>query len=72
MSFTKRKYNLIYKILGLIITERATILILFCWFYAIIWSIPPFIGWGKYIPEGILDSCSFDYLTRDDRVSNIS
>ncbi len=45
-------------------------LILFCWAYAIVWSIPPFIGWGKYIPEGILDSCSFDYLTRDDRVNN--
>ncbi len=52
------------------LTERATMLILFCWFYAIIWSIPPFIGWGRYIPEGILDSCSFDYLTRDDRVKN--
>ncbi|EFX63568.1 hypothetical protein DAPPUDRAFT_307031 [Daphnia pulex] len=44
---------------------RAASLILFCWFYAIGWSIPPFAGWGKYIPEGILDSCSFDYLTRD-------
>lgn len=39
--------------------------ILFSWAYAIGWSIPPFVGWGKYIPEGILDSCSFDYLTRD-------
>lgn len=45
-------------------------LILFCWAYAIVWSIFPFVGWGKYIPEGILDSCSFDYLTRDDRVNN--
>uniref|UniRef100_A0A0P5V7C4 Class a rhodopsin g-protein coupled receptor gprop1 n=1 Tax=Daphnia magna TaxID=35525 RepID=A0A0P5V7C4_9CRUS len=44
---------------------RAAGFIAFCWAYAIGWSIPPFIGWGKYIPEGILDSCSFDYLTRD-------
>ncbi|XP_046634669.1 compound eye opsin BCRH2-like [Daphnia pulicaria] len=44
---------------------RAALFILFCWVYAIGWSIPPFVGWGKYIPEGILDSCSFDYLTRD-------
>ena len=41
---------------------------MFCWVYAIFWSIWPFLGWGRYIPEGILDSCSFDYLTRDDRV----
>nr|CAH0102306.1 unnamed protein product [Daphnia galeata] len=45
--------------------KKAASLILFCWAYAIGWSIPPFVGWGKYIPEGILDSCSFDYLTRD-------
>jgi len=40
--------------------------IAFCWGYASIMAIPPFFGWGRYIPEGILDSCSFDYLTRDD------
>ncbi|XP_076030487.1 compound eye opsin BCRH2-like [Oratosquilla oratoria] len=39
--------------------------ILFCWAYSIGWSIPPFFGWGAYIPEGILDSCSYDYLSRD-------
>lgn len=50
------------------IAEKAAGLILFCWSYAILWSIFPFIGWGRYIPEGILDSCSFDYLTRDERV----
>jgi len=44
---------------------RAMMMILFCWAYAIGWSIPPFFGWGRYLPEGILDSCSFDYLTRD-------
>jgi r-opsin len=36
-----------------------------CWIYAIGWSILPYFGFGRYIPEGILDSCSFDYLTRD-------
>jgi r-opsin len=49
-------------------TGKATSLILFCWVYAIGWSLTPFFGWGKYIPEGILDSCSFDYLTRDTMV----
>ncbi|KAK3882233.1 hypothetical protein Pcinc_013373 [Petrolisthes cinctipes] len=37
----------------------------FCWLMAIGWAVPPFFGWGKYIPEGILDSCSYDYLTMD-------
>ncbi|XP_076030491.1 compound eye opsin BCRH1-like [Oratosquilla oratoria] len=44
---------------------RAFLYILFCWAYSIGWSIPPFLGWGAYIPEGILDSCSYDYLSRD-------
>ncbi|CAL4236321.1 unnamed protein product, partial [Meganyctiphanes norvegica] len=25
----------------------------------------PFFGWGGYGPEGILTSCSFDYLSQD-------
>ena len=49
--------------------EKACGLVLFCWLYAIGWNIPPFVGWGRYIPEGILDSCSFDYLSRDAMVT---
>lgn len=61
------RYNVIVKGMnGVRMTNgKAFGLILFCWAYAIFWSIWPFFGWGKYIPEGILDSCSFDYLTRD-------
>lgn len=50
-------------------TEKAAGIITFCWCYAILWSIFPFLGWGAFIPEGILDSCGFDYLTRDIRVN---
>ena len=53
------------QVLNEYLTVRSVFLILFCWMYAIGWSTPPFFGWGRYIPEGILDSCSFDYLTRD-------
>jgi len=61
------RYNVIVKgVSGKPLTSRkATMMILFCWALAIAWSIPPFFGWGKYIPEGILDSCSFDYLSQD-------
>ncbi|XP_068213776.1 compound eye opsin BCRH1-like [Palaemon carinicauda] len=44
---------------------KAIGLCLFCWAMAIGWALPPFFGWGKYIPEGILDSCSYDYLSQD-------
>jgi len=37
----------------------------FCWAMAIGWCLPPFFGWGKYTLEGILDSCSYDYLSQD-------
>lgn len=43
---------------------KAMGMIAFIWAYSIGVSIPPLFGWGAYIPEGILDSCSFDYLTR--------
>lgn len=47
-------------------SKKAILFISFCWFWSISWSIMPYFGFGRYIPEGILDSCSFDYLTRDD------
>ena len=27
--------------------------------------MPPFLGWGGYAPEGLLVTCSYDYLTQD-------
>jgi len=44
---------------------KAVGMCLFCWIMAIGWALPPFFGWGAYMPEGILDSCSYDYLSRD-------
>ena len=28
-------------------------------------SFPPFIGWGAYAPEGLLVTCSYDYLKQE-------
>nr|ANF89421.1 arthopsin 2 [Limulus polyphemus] len=36
----------------------------FIWLYCFVCVTPPFLGWGSYVPEGFLTSCSFDYLTR--------
>jgi len=44
---------------------KAMIMVLFTWAYAIAVSCPPLFGWGRFTLEGILDSCSFDYLSLD-------
>ncbi|VDN16792.1 unnamed protein product [Dibothriocephalus latus] len=33
------------------------------WLWSLFWSSPPF--YGRYIPDGLLTSCSFDYLTNN-------
>ncbi len=40
-------------------------LILVIWIYSATFSSLPFFGIGKYVPEGYLTSCSFDYLSDD-------
>jgi len=44
---------------------KATGMALFCWGMACLTSSPPFFGWGGYTLEGIMTSCSFDYLSQD-------
>jgi len=44
---------------------KATGMAFICWFMAILTSSPPFFGWGGYSLEGIMTSCSFDYLSQD-------
>ncbi|XP_023230010.1 opsin-3-like [Centruroides sculpturatus] len=36
--------------------------VIFIWIYALNFSIPPLFGLNRYVPEGYLTSCSFDYL----------
>jgi len=64
---TYDRYNVIvHGVAGKPLTfGKAGAMILFIYAYAIGISIPPLFGWGKFVPEGILDSCSFDYLSRD-------
>ncbi|CAG4993339.1 unnamed protein product [Parnassius apollo] len=46
---------------------RARLLAVAAWLYAAIFSAIPAldIGYGRYVPEGYLTSCSFDYLTEE-------
>ncbi|CAH2091414.1 unnamed protein product [Euphydryas editha] len=45
---------------------QASLLILFSWLWALPFTfLPAFKIWGRYMPEGFLTTCSFDYLTED-------
>lgn len=49
--------------------QRARIWIGFIWLYGFSFSVIPVLdlGYNRYVPEGYLTSCSFDYLTDDAR-----
>lgn len=44
---------------------RAYITVAIIWVYAGFFAGMPLVGIGKYVPEGYLTSCSFDYLSND-------
>lgn len=45
---------------------QAILFILFTWLWTIPFTIMPWLRiWGRYVPEGYLTTCSFDYLTED-------
>nr|XP_051679109.1 melanopsin isoform X1 [Oryctolagus cuniculus] len=48
---------------GMVSKKRAGLVLLGVWLYALAWSLPPLFGWSAYVPEGLLTSCSWDYVT---------
>ncbi|XP_070349792.1 melanopsin [Equus asinus] len=48
---------------GVVSKRWAALVLLGIWLYALAWSLPPFFGWSAYVPEGLLTSCSWDYMT---------
>uniref|UniRef100_W5KHV1 Opsin 4xa n=1 Tax=Astyanax mexicanus TaxID=7994 RepID=W5KHV1_ASTMX len=45
-------------------SKRRTLLsILLVWMYSLAWSLAPLLGWSSYIPEGLMTSCTWDYVT---------
>ncbi|XP_029775844.1 melanopsin [Suricata suricatta] len=49
--------------IGVVSKRRAAFVLLGVWLYALAWSLPPFFGWSAYVPEGLLTSCSWDYMS---------
>ena len=60
------RYNVIVKSFSgkKISPGSAFLILLLLWAYAIACHIPPFLGWGGYAVEGLLITCSFDYLSQ--------
>nr|QWV42708.1 ultraviolet sensitive opsin 2 [Lygistopterus sanguineus] len=43
---------------------KALVMIIIIWIYTLPWGILPLLEiWGRFVPEGFLTSCTFDYLT---------
>ncbi|KAJ8416123.1 hypothetical protein AAFF_G00381450 [Aldrovandia affinis] len=49
--------------IGVMSRKRALLILAAAWAYSMGWSLPPFFGWSAYVPEGLLTSCSWDYMT---------
>ncbi|XP_063814893.1 melanopsin isoform X2 [Pseudophryne corroboree] len=49
--------------IGVMSKKRAVLILLGVWLYALAWSLPPFFGWSAYVPEGLMTSCTWDYMT---------
>ncbi|XP_061767520.1 melanopsin-A-like isoform X3 [Nerophis ophidion] len=49
--------------IGVLSRKRALIILAAAWTYSLGWSLPPFFGWSAYVPEGLLTSCTWDYMT---------
>jgi len=46
-------------------TSKALLMVIGLWIYATLSSIGPFLGWGHYGLEGLLITCSYDYIKKD-------
>ncbi|XP_037835559.1 opsin 4xa isoform X1 [Kryptolebias marmoratus] len=43
--------------------RRTCLIIALVWLYSFAWSLAPLLGWSSYIPEGLMTSCTWDYVT---------
>jgi len=64
---TMDRYNVIVKgVSAEPLTSGGSMMrIAFTWTFSLAWTILPFFGWNRYVPEGNLTACGTDYLTDD-------
>ncbi|KAK3573476.1 hypothetical protein QTP86_024687, partial [Hemibagrus guttatus] len=49
--------------IGMLSKKKALFVLICAWVYSLGWSLPPFFGWSAYVPEGLMTSCTWDYMT---------
>nr|AHA48184.1 long-wavelength opsin [Ctenoplusia agnata] len=61
------RYNVIVKgIAAKPMTNNGALLrILGIWAFSLAWTLAPFFGWNRYVPEGNMTACGTDYLSKD-------
>lgn len=61
------RYNVIVKGLAAkpLTHKRSALMCFFVWAYSVGWTLAPFFGWSRYVPEGNMTSCTVDYLTKE-------
>ncbi|CAH0388171.1 unnamed protein product [Bemisia tabaci] len=61
------RYNVIVKGLSAKpLTIKSSLFQLFLiWCHALIWTLAPFFGWNRYVPEGNMTACGTDYFSKD-------
>ncbi|NWX21156.1 OPN4 protein, partial [Aegotheles bennettii] len=43
--------------------KRTMQIVAVVWLYSLGWSVAPLFGWSSYVPEGLMISCTWDYVT---------
>ncbi|MBN3301107.1 OPN4A protein, partial [Amia calva] len=43
--------------------QRTYVVIFLVWLYSLAWSLAPLLGWSSYVLEGLMTSCTWDYVT---------
>jgi len=61
------RYNVIVKGMSAdpLTNKKASIQIFLVWAWSAVWTLLPFFGWNRYVPEGNMTSCTIDYLTKE-------
>ncbi|XP_073984852.1 rhodopsin 6 [Rhodnius prolixus] len=61
------RYNVIVKGISAkpMTNKTAMLRILLVWAFSIMWTVFPFFGWNRYVPEGNMTACGTDYLTKN-------
>ncbi|KAK7602962.1 hypothetical protein V9T40_002961 [Parthenolecanium corni] len=60
------RYNVIVKGIGgkKLTMTSVSLILLFIWIHAFVWTMAPVFGWNRYVPEGNMTSCGTDYLSK--------